>query len=237
MSKTEVAVKEAALPALADTPSAAPLDYSDVSKARLYRGEFQSPFVQTNLVPSGCIYTATDKDDPEPEVLIKDAVKAEKGVLVHILQAWKNKSYQYPKDQGGEFKTWAFNDSTAHPDARVGYQYLVCLPEVDGGTMPVKLTLAKTSRKCGERINFRLLSHTTGPPHELAFRLTLKAASREDGGQTQRWFVWQEKFEDADPANVATADALARLLPPANPVENEGSAPTNATAVDDGPAI
>jgi hypothetical protein len=226
----DVAVVEPALPALANTPSAAPLDSSDVAFPRLYKGEFMSSAVQENLVPSGCIFTASGKDDPEPEVLLEKATADDaKGVLVHVLSASKNKSLQI---QGGEFQTWAFNDPNAHPDAKTGYQYTLALPEDQPG-IPVRVTMAKTSSGTAKRINFRLMQHA-GPPHELAFRLTLVAKSSEKDGQKFRWFQWVERFEDADPKNVADADKLARLVASIKPDDTaiERTAPAN-----EGPAI
>lgn len=219
---------QAALPALANTPSAAPLDSSDVAFPRLYKGEGQSAFVQEEVVPKGCIFTASGKDDPEPEVLVEKAAADDaKGVLVHVLQASKNKSLQI---QGGEFQTWAFNDPAAHPDAKTGYQYVLSLPEDQPG-IPVKVTLAKTSSGTAKRINFRLMQHA-GPPHELAFRLTLKAKSSEKDGQKFFWFVWSEKFEDAKPENVAEAESLARLVASIKPEDAvERTAPDNQPAI------
>lgn len=204
----DVAVVEPALPALANTPSAAPLDSSDVAFPRLYKGEGQSAFVQEEKVPKGCIFTAAGKDDPDPEVLLeKAAVPDVKGVLVHVLSASKNKSLQI---QGGEFQTWAFNDPAAHPDAKTGYQYVLALPE-DMPGIPVRVTMAKTSTGTAKRVNFRLMQHS-GPPHELAFRLSLVPKSSEKDGQKYFWFQWVEAFEDADPKNVEEADKLARLV-------------------------
>lgn len=227
---TALETQQPALPALADTPSAAPLDSSDVAFPRLYRGEGQSAFVQEDKVPKGCIFTASGKDDPDPEVLLEKAADlAEGGVLVHVLDAWKNKALQI---QGGEFTTWAFNDPDAHPDAKTGYQYVLALPE-DMPGIPVKVTMAKTSTGCAKRINFRLMQHS-GPPHELAFRLTLKSKQSEEGGQKFFWFVWSEKFEDADPANVAEAESLARLVASIKP---DDTATVERTASDNQPAI
>jgi len=226
---TDVEVLTPALPALADTPSAAPLDSSDVAFPRLYKGEFMSGAVQEGTVPAGSIFTASGKDDPEPEVLIEKATDADvKGVLVHVLSASKNKSLQ---EQGGEFQTWAFNDPNAHPDAKTGYQYVLSLPEDQPG-IPVKVTMAKTSTGTAKRINFRLMQHA-GPPHELAFRLKLVAKSSEKDGQKYRWFQWVEAFEDATKKNVAEAESLARLVASIKPDDS----PRAAAPVTDGPAI
>lgn len=224
MSKS-LTVPEPALPALADTPSAAPLDSSDVAFPRLYKGEGQSAFVQENVVPKGCIFTAAGKDDPEPEVLVENATTGD-GVLVHVLQASKNKSLQV---DGGEFQTWAFNDPAAPAEARTGYQYVLALPEDQPG-IPVRVTLAKTSSGTAKRINFRLMQHS-GPPHELAFRLSLKAKSSEKNGQKFFWYVWSEKFEDSKKENVAEAEKLARLVQSIKPVDLERSEPSNLPTI------
>lgn len=204
----EIEVRKPALPALADTPAVAPIDANDISLPKLYKGEYQSSLVQEELVPAGSIFLATGADDPDPQVIVKNATTAaEEGVLVHVLSITKRRSMQ---DENGELQSWAFNDPDAHPDARTTYGYVLALPEVDPD-LPVKTTLAKTSTGCAKRINFHLLKHG-GPPHELAFRLKLKAAKSEKGGQKYRWFVWQEKLVEADPKNVEIADTLARLV-------------------------
>lgn len=233
MTTTAVEVLTPALPALADTPSAAPLDSTDVAFPRLYKGEFMSGAVQEGTVPAGSIFTASGKDDPEPEVLIEKADKlgVGEGVLVHVLQTTKNKSLQI---QGGEFQTWAFNDPNAHPDAKTGYQYVVCLPEDQPG-IPVKVTMAKTSSGTAKRINFRLMQHA-GPQHELAFRLRLVAKSSEKDGQKFRWFQWVEGFCDADKKNVKEAESLARLVASMKPDDTARPTP-HTSAVTDGPAI
>jgi hypothetical protein len=231
MSKTtDLAPLEPALPALANTPSAAPLDSSDVAFPRLYKGEGQSAFVQEGKVPKGSIFTASGGDDPDPEVLVENAFEdSTKGVLVHVLSVTKNLSHQ---EQGGEFRTWPWGDKSAHPDARKGYQYVVCLPEDTPG-IPVKLTLAKTSTKCAERINFRLMQHTTGGPHELAFRLKLVAKKSEKDGQKFFWYVWSEAFEDADKQHVVDAEKLARLVASIKPDDTriERSEPADLPAI------
>lgn len=226
---TDLETQAPALPALADTPSAAPLDSSDVAFPRLYKGEGQSAFVQEEKVPKGCLFLASGKDDPEPEVLVEKAFDEKtKGVLVHVLSATKNKSLQI---QGGEFQTWAFNDPDAPPEARTGYQYVLALPENYPG-VPVRVTMAKTSTGTAKRINFRLMQHS-GPPHELAFRLKLVAKSSEKDGQKFFWYQWVEAFEEADAKNVAEAETLARLVASIKPDD----ARIERTSTDDGPAI
>jgi hypothetical protein len=231
MSKTstEVVPAKSALPALADTPSVAPLDSSDVALPKLYKGEYQSSLVQdeSNDLTPGCIFTASGQDDPEPEILVEKATAKDcQGVLAHVLSATKGKSMQ---DEDGELQTWAFNDPNAHPDARTTYQYVLALPEDQPG-IPVKLTLAKTSTGCAKRINFHLMKHA-GAPHELAFRLTLKPAASEKNGQKFRWFVWQEKLVESDAKNVQAAEELAILVNSIKPNDIERTAPTAEPAI------
>jgi hypothetical protein len=228
---TDVATQASALPELAATPAAlGNIDGSDIALPRLYKGEYQSGHVQEELVKAGSIFLAAGKDDTHPVTIVKDGTKeGEKGVLIHVLNVFKNLSLQ---DENNELQRWDFGDPSAPADAKVGFNYVVCLPEIeDGDSVPVKLLLNKTSKSTGDRINFHLLKHS-GPPHELAFRLTLKKRERESSGQKQRWFVWVEDLVEATPENVETAAKLAVMVAGTNV---STSAPDRSTGVE--PAI
>lgn len=221
------------LPELASTPAAlGNIDGSDVSLPRLYRGEYQSGAVQDGLAKAGCIFVAAGKDDPSPVTIVEDGTK-DKGVLVHVLSVFKNLSMQ---DENDELQRWDFGDPSAPAEAKIGYNFVVALPEVDED-VPAKLLLNKTSTGTANRINFHLLKHAAagGQPHELAFRLTLKKRESEKGGQKFRWFVWVEELvETPDPEHVKTASRLVAL---AQAATQQDSKPPAATVVDEGPAI
>ncbi len=234
--KTEVAVPDVPqLPALVNPNADAlgNLDGGDVTLPRLYKGEYQSALVQDDVVPKGCIFVATGKDDPDPQVIAKLGEK----ILVHVLRAWKGKSANIDDagrvvKSGGTFTTWAFNDPTAPEGANVDFHYVVLLPDVDPD-VPVKLTMAKTSVPAAKKINFLLLKVTTLPPYRLAFELNTKPREKSADGQTYKWYVWEARAVEAKPENIEAAAVMAEMIA-TTPQRNDIEATVVAS---DAPAI
>lgn len=233
MSTTDLATTGDNLPDLVDPRKSEDIDARDIALLRLYRGEKSAAAVDNDLVPKGCIYLATDGDDDDPEVLIDKAVDidtAKEGVLIHVLHAWKGWNYTDPQTK--EFFSYRWDDPNRHPESRKAYHYMVVLPEWDDA-VPVKLTLAKSSKRVGDRVNYQLLKHE-GADHEVAFRLSLKERTKTDNGQTNRWYVWVAKSVDADKKHVKAAAELVDFAKAAAaaPPQAASTAPAN-----DGPAI
>lgn len=230
MSDNLPAVQNGGVPALAGTPALGDIDANDIKLQKLYRGEYQADLVQEGTVPVGSIYLATSPDDPEPQVVAKDATaEKEKGVLVHVLRLEKGKSGRID----GEFRTFPFaaEDNPRTQDngkaLDTTYAFTVAIPEIDP-EMPVKVHMSKTSSGCAQRIITRLLKHSrTGATHEVAFRLKLKKREAESNGSKYRWFVWTEALEDAKPANVEVAANLLEIVASQPAVE---ATPTTADA-------
>lgn len=207
MSNSPAVRPQSSVPALANTP-ALDIGSDDITLPKLYKGEYQSAFVQDNLVPAGSLFTAAGQDDPEPQVLWNPKDGGD-GVLAHVLSLRKGKSMTVD----GEFQTWRFNDPDAPADADTTYTYVLALPETeDGADIPVKVVLSRTSTPTARRINF-LLKKNEGriPPWGLAFRLTTAPRESTKGSKTFKYFVFQARQVEADPANVELAEGLAEL--------------------------
>ena len=199
---TELTTQEGGVPALRNTPALAGFDASDFASAlpRLYKGEGQSAFVQDGLVPKGAIFVAAGKDDPAPEV-IGDTV------TVYVLDAWKDLQLQ---DADGELQRWTFGDPEAPEEARTAYHFTVAIPEVDAD-VPVKLTMAKTSAKTGQRIAFRLFREASAGRPIYGAPFELSVLERKNTEKRYQWFVWKEKQVEATPEGLAVAEALAPM--------------------------
>jgi hypothetical protein len=210
------------IPALANTP-ALDIGAEDVALPKLYKGEFQSGLVQDGVVPAGSLFTASGADDPEAEVLWDGEGD---GVLAHVIGLRKGKSITVD----GELVTYSFDDPDAPAEAWVTYQYVLCLPEADP-SLPYKCLMTKTSSPTAKAINLLLKKEEgRGPTYGVAFRLTTKKREKSVGGQTYKWFIFQARKVEADPANVQLAENLAVMIAGAPSIERE-STPSTQPAI------
>lgn len=200
---TEVQKSGANLPAPVYTPAPLDLGSDDIALPRIYIGQHMSSLVQEGLVKFGDVFSATGKDDTQPEVLW--SLKSTKpGPLFHVLSVTRRKSASV----NGELETFEFNDPDAPADAWTTYNYLVVLPEVDQD-VPYKLLLTKTGAPAAKALNTILKRNEVRvPPHALAFRLTSVAKENAKG----KFAVARIVQEDADEANVAIAAQLGQQI-------------------------
>lgn len=220
---TEVAPVAYALPpALANTP-ALDIGGTDIALPKVYVGQHMSTAVQEQLVAFGSIFTATGGDDPDPNQLWKIGDKPETGPLFHVIALKKGKSITVD----GELVTYAFDDPDAPEDAWVTYQYVICLPEVDPD-LPYKWLMTKTSAPAAKGINLLLKQNEAAgnPTYTLAFRATTAQRENKKG----KFSVVRTRQVEADPANVAKAEALAIMIASAPTIERE-STPSTQPAI------
>lgn len=203
------------------TPPPMEIDASDVQIGGVKFGHPSSTLCQDHDIKLGTIYTATSKDDPDPQTLYVPGGKDE-GVLLHVLGMYKGKSY----GSGDDFETWGFNDPDAHPDADTTYNYQLALPEIDPD-MPFKMTVSRSKAAAARTINTVLVKNAAkGPAYTFAFRMTTVNKRKEGVGS---WTVPQVRLVEATPENVAIAEQLAMM------VGSRNEAP--AAPASDAPAI
>lgn len=217
MSSTEVAAPVAApLPDLVRPQAAAnQLDINDVTLPRIYRGESQSNAVKEGDVPQGVIYVAQGADDPNPQVIAEPAAKGEAvgpSIRAHFIGVKKGLALR----EDNELRTWAWGDPSAPVDAKVTYDFTLCLPQLedeDDREIPVKLIMDKSSTGTAKRINFALLK-LDDPARwpEKAFDLALKRREKTEGGSKQVWYVWVATEVEAEEADVEVAEKVAAML-------------------------
>lgn len=152
------------------------IDATDIQIPRIKIGQYSTWQVKKKLVEGGDIFSATSKEDPEPQVLWGNE-SSDPGVLFHVLSMKRRKSLSVD----GELESWDYNDPDAPPEAWVTYNYVVTCPEVDPD-IPFNLLLTKTGQPAAKRVNTVIArNQQTVPAHSLAFRMTTDARSNPKG--------------------------------------------------------
>lgn len=227
----EVAVLDlsALLPDLAPTSVADfDVDSRDIVAPRIKAASPASEAVSAGLVPLFSLFSQKGADDEDPQVLVLPANQGGKpdldadpdyGLKVYVLKMYKNKSASVsPNDwsveqrQGGELRTWAFNDPRAPQFAKVQYNYVLYVPDADESDMPHNLLLKSTSTGTARQINSLLLQRLqqdNRPLYTTAFRLHPEKRERDDNGQKQRWAVIRAREVGADIEEIKAAAVLA----------------------------
>lgn len=213
---TAVTKRESKVPDLVATP-ALTITAEDVALPRLYIGQYMSQAVQEQRVKAGCIFSATGKDDPDPQVLWEHGSKKD-GVRFHVIGLRKGKSIS----DGGELVLFDYDDQAAPPDAWVTYNYTLAVPEVDQD-VPFKLLLTRTGRPAALKINTVLKKNAIlGPAWDSAFVLTTAARENAKG----KFFVAQVTPVAAQPDHVKVAESLALMMSSSAPeVDATGEEP------------
>lgn len=203
---TAVATREKSqVPALTPTPALA-ITADDIALPRLYIGQFMSQAVQEKLVDMGDIYSGTNAEDPDPEVLWKlsDKDTGKLGVLFHVLALRKGKSY----NDGSGLQLFDFDDPSAPADAWVTYNYTLACPELDID-VPYKWTLTRTGRPAAQKVNTVLAKQiAAGPSYIHAFRATTAERSNTKG----KYAIAQVAQVEATQDNIAVAEKLFLIV-------------------------
>lgn len=226
----ELATIESLLPDLVQTSAADfDVDSRDIQAPRIKAASPASEAVAAELVPLYSLYSQHGKDDEDPQVLVqpvKDpkaelAADPDLGLKVYVLKMYKNLSasvnphdWNVEQRQGGELRTWADNDPSAPPFARLQYNYTLYVPESEEADMPHNLLLKSTSINTARQINTLLIKRLNDglPLFTTAFRLWPEKREREKDGQVQRWAVIRARDVDADIEEVRAANTLAKRV-------------------------
>lgn len=236
-SSTEVVTPEpAGLPELVQTSREDfAIDASDIQPPRIKAASPASGAVANELVRMGSLFTSKGQEDDSPVEVVPpvngrpDLEKdPEFGLKVYVVKMYKNKAasvnplnWDEEQRQGGELRTWAFDDPYAPQFARTQYNYVVFVPdqELPSGDsvesdMPHNLLLKGTSISTARFINTLLAKRQNDglPIYTTAFRLHGEKRERNDSGQTQRWAVIKAREVAADQDEVQQASRLAGIL-------------------------
>lgn len=192
------------VPALAPTP-ATTIGAEDIAVPKLYVGNYLSEAVRSQLVKFGDVFLALGADDQEPNVLWSLG-SDDPGVLFHVLHLKKGKSWS----DGGPLQLYDYDDPSAPADAKVTYNYVLFLPEVDPD-MPAKLLLTKSGTPTAQKINTVLVRNAaSGPSWSNAFRLTTVKRKNDKG----EYAVAQVVVAQADQKHVKQASELFEQIAP-----------------------
>jgi hypothetical protein len=199
---TELAEQQkGGVPALANTP-AVDIGAEDVQLPRVYTGSFTSQAVKDGLAPLGSIYTALDKDDPDPQVVFEQGGKP---VRFHVLGLRRGKSVNVD----GDYVLYDFNDPDAPPEAWTTYNYVVALPKVDED-FPYKWSLSRSAQPTARGINTVIVrNQDRGPVYALAFEAVAIKRTNPKG----EWYSPRVKHVEADKADLEVVEGIVSLLP------------------------
>lgn len=200
---------------------ASQIEARDLALPRLYVAQAITNAVQDGSAKPGDLFIAQDSDDPEPVILAKKG--SEDGVLFHVLALRKGKSIS----EGGELRTFRFDDPTAPAEAWVTYTYALLVPDYDT-ELPVRWLLTRTGRPAAQKIN-TVLFRTSGsqPPYESAFRVTTVERSNDRG----RYFIPRIHPAESKPENVEACAALYAM------VQESWASKSEVVEAESGPAI
>lgn len=251
----EIASTDLATQAPAGLPDLVPtsrddfdIDARDITPPRIKAASPTTGAAADGLVPNFSLFSSKGSEDDAPIVLV-EPVTGERpdldkdpdfGLKVYVLRMYKNKAasvdpndWQVEMRQGGELRTWAFNDPSAPEFARTQYNYVLFVPEVEDAAMPHNLLVTGSAVATARFINTTLgqrLSQTGRPIYTTAFRLHPEKRQRTKDGQTQRWAVVKAREVAADPGEVQEAQKLLGMIsrqpePDANLEKVSGTAP------------
>jgi len=227
----------------------------DISLPRIKVGEHNNDRVKSKSsdIEYGDIFTETSNDDSEPNVLARGGQGVgdvtDPPVLFFVLAPVRI-SYSWNEQGTDEFVVAGPNDprTIAQIEAfgskgkdkwipRKGYNYLVCLPDVET-QVPFKLLLKGMSSQAARHLETELRKAGQGGPFwEVPFYLTAKQAKKG----TYDFNVWQVARADITDKQLSEyVPVVQELVSPAHDIARSASAidATDATAVaTDAPSI
>lgn len=216
------------------------IDARDVQPPRIKAASPTSAQVGDGLVPLFCLYSVKGRDDEDPTVLVEPGKGAEndEGFLVYVLRMYKTRSasvnpadWSQEQRQGGELRSWAFDDPTAPPFAKTQYNYVLYCPESEDADLPHNLLLGNSGTPTARLINTLLMQRQADnlPIYVQPFRLWAEKRQQERDGQVNRWGVVKARPVTPVKEHVEVAQRMAALVarPPAR----------TAPATSDAPAI
>lgn len=217
------------------------IDARDVQPPRIKAASPTTGAASDGLVPLFCLFSTKGRDDEDPQVLVEPGAGAEndEGFLVYVLRMYKTKSasvnpanWQEEQRQNGELRSWAFEDRTAPPFARTGYNYVLYAPESEDSDLPHNMLLANSNTPTARLINTLLMQRQADgmPIYVQPFRLWAEKRQAERDGQVNRWGVIKARPVEPIKEHVQAAQQLASIVARVRPAA--AAAPTS-----DAPAI
>lgn len=218
------------------------IDARDVQPPRIKAASPTSAAAADGLVPLFSLFATKGQDDDEPVELVPpvkegDLSNPDFGFLVYILRMYKTKSanvnpsnWMEEQRQGGQFRSWSFDDPTAPPFARTDYNYVVYAPDSElDADMPHNLLLGKSATPTARMINTLLMQRQAEgrPIYTQPFRLYAEKREAQRDGQTNRWAVVKARPVAPTAEQVGVAQEMYQLVAATRP-EHDRPAATNA---------
>lgn len=220
------------------------IDARDVQPPRIKAASPTSAAAADGHVPLFCLYATKGQDDDEPVELVPplkdgDLANPDFGFPIYILRMFKTKSanvnpvnWMEEMRNGGQFRSWAFDDTSAPPFARTDYNYVVYAPESpDDEDMPHNLLLGKSSTPTARMINTLLMQRQAEgrPLYTQPFRLYAEKREAQREGQTNRWAVVKARPVQPTAEQVSRAQEMYQLVVATRP-EQDRPATSNGSA-------
>lgn len=203
MSQEVAAPQEASVPDLAPTSTASTATPEDLLFPTLYVAHSSSALYESTNAKTGDIIRALNADDPEAEVVQAQKDQGD-GLLIFPLSWHKSWSLS---DGGGNLQTWAFDDPARDPKARIVYNIVMAVPELDAN-VPFKMRFTGASTNAGKAIVTHASIDPERPLVERPYHLTT-ITKRAEG--LAPWGVVQV-VRELDPPKDAVK--IARNLAP-----------------------
>lgn len=218
------------------------IDARDVQPPRIKAASPTSAPVGEGLVPLFSLYTTKGRDDDNPQVIVEAGAGAEgdEGFLVYVLRMYKTRSasvnpndYSIEQRQGGELRSWSFDDPAAPPFARTGYNYVLYAPDAEDADLPHNLLLANSATPTARLINTLLMQRSADgmPIYVQPFRLWAEKREATRDGQTNRWAVVKARPVEPVREHVETAQAMSALVNRTRPAAAPAAPTSDAPAI------
>ncbi len=152
----------------------------------------------------GDVYITADADDPNAEKILGRDEKP--GVTFYVLNMTRHLSARHE----GKFQQWPVGSPDAPANAKLAFEYTLCVPDVDP-FLPVMYTMGGAAARTASTINKALLVNGAKglSPWTQAFELTTTMKSNSNG---DTWAAPIIKILPGDDAGRACAQEMAERL-------------------------